>query len=318
MKKLIAAFAALILFILPLCACSGEKTPDEDSGKLSIVCTNFAEYDFARQVAGDKAEATMLIKPGAEGHTYEPTPQDIIKIKSSDIFMYVGGDSDEWVKSILDSVDTEKISLFRLMECTDVVSEEIKEGMQTPAGEDEGEDGDEEMDEHVWTSPKNAILIVKKLCATLSQIDAENKESYEANAAAYVDELTKLDESIAEVVSTAKRKVIIVGDRFPFRYFCDEFGLDYYAAFPGCSTDTEANPATVSFLIDKVKHEKIPVVFHMELSNAQMASSICEATGAKIEQLNAVHNVTVEDFNNGATYISLMEHNAEVLKEALN
>ncbi len=185
--------------------------------------------------------------------------------------------------------------------------------------EEEEEEGDEvEYDEHVWTSPKNAMLIVQKLCDHLCQIDPANAEDYKSNTNAYIAKLTELDKKFQDVVSNAKRKEIIVGDRFPFRYFADAYGLTYYAAFPGCSTDTEASAATIAFLNDKVKKDKIPVVFHIELSNEQVCNSICEATGAKSELLNAVHNVTKDDFEAGATYMSLMEHNVEVLKEALN
>ncbi|BAK97297.1 ABC transporter substrate-binding lipoprotein [Oscillibacter valericigenes Sjm18-20] len=331
MKKLIASLLAGILMLGGLTGCSGTSAvssantsaasaaSQEGSENISIVCTNFPEYDFARQIAGDCADITMLLKPGAESHSFEPTPQDIITIQNSDLFIYVGGDSDEWVANILDSMDRGTMTVFKLMDCVNLVEEELSEGMQAEAEEaDEGEEEGPEMDEHVWTSPANAMQIVQDLSDTLCKIDPGNQETYQANTKAYLVELQSLDDAFREVISSAARKEIIVGDRFPFRYFCEEFGLTYYAAFPGCSTDTEADPATVAFLIDQVKEDKIPVVFHIELSNEEMCDSICEATGARSQLLNAVHNVSDEDFKNGVTYIDLMNHNVDVLREALN
>ena len=300
---------------------SAASSESADSKRLSIVVTNFPEYDFAHQIVQDNADVTMLLKPGAESHTYDPTPEDIITIQNSDMFVYVGGDSDEWVNDVLSSMDQSHMNIFRLMDAVETVPEELVEGMEENEEEESDEEGEEEeveLDEHVWTSPVNAMTIVRKMSETLETLDPANKDAYEKNASDYISELSDLDKEFQDVVSSAKRKEIIVGDRFPFRYFCDEYGLSYYAAFPGCSTDTQASAKTVAFLIDKVKSDEIPVVFHIELSNEEMCNSIAEATGAKSELLNAVHNVSDEDFKNGVTYVSLMKHNVEVLKEALN
>ena len=287
--------------------------------RLSIVCTNFPEYDFARQIVGDKADVTMLLKPGAESHTYEPSPEDIITIQNSDMFVYVGGDSDAWVDGILDSMDQSRMAVFKLMDQVQTVEEETVEGMEPEEeGEEKEEEDEPEMDEHVWTSPRNAAIIVEKMADEIVALDAGNRETYQKNAEGYVNEIQKLDEQFKDVIDHSERKEIIVADRFPFRYFCEEFGLTYYAAFPGCSTDTQPSARTVAFLTDKVREDHIPVVFHIELSNEQMADSIADATGAKAGLLNAIHNVSDEDFKNGATYVSLMQHNAEALKEALN
>ncbi|MEA5144089.1 MAG: metal ABC transporter substrate-binding protein [Oscillibacter sp.] len=328
MKKIIACLLAGLILAVTFSACgapaaSTSASSAGGSGKLSVVCTNFPEYDFVRQIAGGKADITMLLKPGAESHSYEPTPQDIITIQNSDLFVYVGGDSDAWVADVLSSMDQSKMTVFKLMDCVDLVEEELVEGMQPEAEESESNTQSEaeeapEMDEHVWTAPANAMKIVQKLSDTLCTLDAANQDTYKANTKTYLAQLQKLDGDFRQVIDNSKRKEIIVGDRFPFRYFCEEFGLTYYAAFPGCSTDTEADASTVAFLIDKVKEDQIPVVFHIELSNEQMCDSICEATGAKSELLNAVHNVSGSDFKAGVTYVSLMEHNVEVLKEALN
>lgn len=290
---------------------------ESENGKLNVVATIFPEYDFLRQIAGDKINLTMLVTPGAETHSFEPTPEDIKEVNAADMFVYVGGDSDAWVTSILDSVEEENMDVVTLMDCVDLVEEETVEGM---TAEEEGTEDEEEVeyDEHVWTSPKNAELIVQKLCDNLCDLDPENAETYEANTTAYLEQLDQLDQEFQDVVDHAQRTEIVVGDRFPFRYFADEYGLTYYAAFPGCSTDTEPSAETIAYLTDKVEEDNIPVVFHIELSNEKVCDSICEATGAKSELLNAVHNVSKEDFEAGVTYMDLMEHNVEVLKEALN
>ncbi len=323
MKWIIKTMSAVIL-TAALSACNQAKTDvktnetakPEAVKKVSIVCTNFPAYDFARQIVKEDADVQMLLKPGAESHTYEPTPEDLITIQNSNMFVYVGGDSDAWVDGVLDSMDNSKRTIFKLMDQVKTVEEETVEGMEENESEEEEEEA--EMDEHVWTSPANAATIVEKMAQAIAQIDPQNQAAYEQNAQAYIEKINDLDAQFHEVIDHAKRKEIIVGDRFPFRYFCDEFGLSYYAAFPGCSTDTQPSAKTVAFLIDKVKADQIPVVFHIELSNPQMADSIAEATGAKSMLLNAVHNVTDEDFNQGATYVSLMEKNVEALKEALN
>ncbi len=270
-----------------------------------------------RQVAGDNVSLKMLLKPGAEAHTYEPTPQDIIDIQSCDLFIYVGGESDAWVEEILSSMDHE-IRTLKLMDCVEAVEEVTVEGMEPEEEEEEGEEAGAELDEHVWTSPANAMLIVEKIRDALCEIDPANAPSYENNAGKYLAKLQKLDDDIWDVVNNAERKEIIVGDRFPLRYFCEEFGLTYYAAFPGCSTDTQASAATIAFLVDKVTKDNIPVVFHIELSNEQICDAICEATGAESALFNTAHNISKDDFEDGVTYLDLMQHNVKILKEALN
>lgn len=296
-----------------------ENTTETTDEKVNVVATIFPEYDFLRQIGGDKINLTMLLTPGAESHSFEPTPQDILEVQDSDLFVYVGGDSDAWVDSILESVDREQKNIVTLMDCVELVEEDVIEGMDDSgeSAEEEAEEEGPELDEHVWTSPRNTMLIVQKLCDKLCEIDPDNADSYQENTKNYIVQLTTLDEELKEVVEGGIRKEIIVGDRFPFRYFVDAYGLTYYAAFPGCSTDTEASAATVAFLIDKVKNDKIPVVFHIEMGNTRMCDSICEASGAKSAELNAVHNVSREDFEAGVTYLSLMEKNVAALKEAL-
>ena len=323
-----------------------DGTPTNE--KISVISTIFAPYDFVRQIVGDKAEVTMLLPPGSESHSYEPTPQDIIKIQNCDVFVYVGGDSDAWVQQIFESMDTSNMKIITLMDCVEVVEEEIVEGMEDSHGHSHDEDhehehGDEdhhddhddehhdhehsdeehsehhehEYDEHVWTSPKNAKIIVQKLSDALCGTDPANAVAYKNNADGYIAQLDELDTKFQAIVDNSARKTIIFGDRFPFRYFADAYGLEYFAAFPGCSTETEASAATVAFLIDKVKAENIPVIFHVELSNQKMANTISEETGAEVLLFHACHNVTRDEMASGVTYIDLMNQNAENLKEAL-
>jgi zinc transport system substrate-binding protein len=289
-----------------------------------VVTTVFPPYDFVRQIAGDTVNLTMLLPPGAESHSFEPTPQDIIRIQNSGLFIYVGGESEAWVDRILSSLDTGKLRILRLMDCVEIVEEEIVEGMQDDEEGDSHEDGDEgeheeeaEYDEHIWTSPANAALIVERISGELCAIDRANADSFRANAGDYLAKLAALDAAFRSAVDQGRRKVFVFGDRFPFRYFADAYGLRYFAAFPGCSTETEASAATVAFLINKVRDERIPVVFHIELSNEKIADTICEATGAAKRLFHAAHNVSRQEFTGGTTYLELMTRNADALREAL-
>lgn len=306
---------------------SEESKNREDT--LRVVTTIFPQYDFVRQIAGEHAEVSMLLKPGEETHSYEPTPQDILKIQNCDLFIYVGGENDEWVEDILESIDTEKIRQLRLIDCVETVNEEHIEGMKEERGHEHGEEdahresehGSHETltpDEHVWTSPENAISIVERITEELVGLDPEHQTEYEENKEAYVKQLEELDDAFREVVRSAKREVILFGDRFPFRYFAEAYELDYYAAFPGCASDTEPSAATMAFLINKVKEEQIPVVLKMELSNENIANAIAETTHAEVRTFYSCHNLTAREFAEGETYLSMMKKNVETLKEALN
>jgi zinc transport system substrate-binding protein len=256
----------------------------------------------------------MLLPPGSESHSFEPSPRDIITIQNSDIFIYAGGESDKWIDRIFQSMNTDNIKILAMIDTVEAVEEEIVEGME----EDEDEDEDEiAYDEHVWTSPQNVVLIVRAITALLCEADPANADFFRQNAAAYINELEQLDAAFNELVSGAKRNTIVFADRFPFRYFADAYGLTYFAAFPGCSTDTEPSAATVAFLIDKIRAEKIPVVFHIELSNERMANTISGETGAKKFLLHSCHNITKRDFDSGLGYLEIMKGNLENLKEAL-
>lgn len=315
MKKFFAILIALSL-ALSLAACG--EAPEADNGGISVVATTFAPYDFARQLVGDMGTVSMLLPPGSESHSYEPTPKDILEIQNADVFIYVGGESDAWVTDVLESVG-EGVRAVTLMDCVELLEEETVEGMEAEVHDHEhGEEGHEdEYDEHVWTSPRNAALICEKIAAALCEADPANASVYNANLAVYSAELAKLDAAFTAIVADGARKTIIFADRFPLLYFARAYGLTYYAAFPGCSEDAEPSAATVAFIIDKVREEDIPVVFHVELANEDMADIVCDETGAVKRQFNACHNVTRAQFNAGVTYLDLMWENTEVLKEAL-
>lgn len=316
MKK---SFKILLALVLVLAAGIGIisiiNNGRKDSSKISIVTTNFPAYDFARAVAGDKADVKMLLKPGAETHDFEPSPNDIIDIQKSDLFVYTGGESDDWVEGILTDSDA-KVKTFAMMDAVETVEEEIVEGMEAEEEEDSEEEA--EYDEHVWTSPKNAIKIIEELKEELSKISPENKDVFASNAEEYTNKLSELDNKFQNIVNNAKRKVLVFGDRFPLRYFVEDYNLEYYAAFPGCAEQSEASSKTIAFLSSKIKSEKIPVVFKIEMSSNGIAETIAKETGAKVLVFNSAHNISADDFNRGLTYAEIMESNLEVLEEALN
>jgi len=231
----------------------------------------------------------------------------------------VGGESDAWVERILSTMDNPDMRVVTLMDCVDTLEEETVEGMQDVAGGDVGEEEDDapELDEHVWTSPKNAMLITQKIAEAMCAADPRNAAAYRQNTEGYLAELDALDREFREIAANGLRNTIVFGDRFPFRYFAYAYGLDYYAAFPGCAAETEAGVPTVIFLIEKIKAEGIPVVFHAELTNAHMARAIAKETGAKVLLLHACHNISRADYLAGRTYLDLMRDNAAALREAL-
>lgn len=313
MKRTAAILIVLTLLCLPLAGCGAEAAEETDG--ISVVATVFAPYDFARQLVGDRGEVTLLLPPGSEAHSYEPSPKDIIEIQNCDVFIYVGGVSDAWVTDVLESVG-DGVRTVTLMDCVELLEEEHVEGMEID--EHEHDDGEVEYDEHVWTSPRNAKLICEKIAAALSEADPEGEAEYSAALEGYCAELDELDAAFTDVVANGVRNTIVFGDRFPLLHFAKAYGLEYYAAWPGCADEAEPSAATVAFLIDKVNEENIPVVFHIELSNEDMADTICEATGAEKLLFSACHNVTRAQFEEGVTYLDLMWQNVDALKEALS
>ena len=348
LKKLWAIFGlVLVVGLLAFLVLNREKFEQK---KYSVVSTSFPGYDFARAVTKNTNISTkMLVKPGAETHTYEPTPQDIIDIKNADMFIYVGGDSDTWVEKILKDVDTKKTHVVKLVDLVSTVNEEIVEGMEDEDEHDhehdhdhdhdhddhdhdhdhnhdhkhdhDGHDHDDhdeeegaEIDEHVWTSPKKAMEIVKKIAEVASEIDTDEKTKINDNAEKYVAEIAQVDKDLHQAID-GKISEIVVADRFPFRYFADEFGLKYAAAFSGCSEQTEASAKTISFLINKVKQDKVKKIYKIELSNGKIAETVSKDTGAEVLELHSAHNVTADDFSKGVTYVDLMKRNLAALSK---
>ena len=357
-KKL---FFVLLLTLTALCASVVAAAGAEP---LKIVTTNFPGYDFIRAVGGDLATVKMLLPPGAESHSFEPTPRDIIEIHQADLFVTVGGENERWIQRILESFGADAPETVYMIEMVDAVPEEVVEGMEISHDHDhdhademhddhdhghadethddhnyghademhddhDHDHADEmhddhdhdhaeiELDEHVWTDPENAAEIVGFLAAKLAELDPTNAAVYAANAAAYQAKFAELDEEYEAMVDGAPRKTIVLGDRFPLRYLADAYDLDYFAAFNGCSTDTEASAGTIAFLIDAVKAQKIPVIFYIEFSNQKIANAIAEATGAVTREIHSGHNVSKADFDAGVTLYDLMKKNLSVLKEAL-
>ena len=311
-RKIIAALLVpAVLLWFGGCSYSAEN----GSGKLKIVTTIFPQYDFARQIGGDRVELTMLVTPGGESHAYEPSPQDITAVKNCDIFICAGGESDVWTGKILDSIGTEDIVVIKMMDCVEVVEEEHVEGMVEGLFESEHED--EEYDEHVWTSLRNAQAISESIGEKMMELDEANAEFYRENLEEYIGRLSELDIEYSEAVKAAEKKVLIFGDRFPFRYLFKDYGLEYYAAFPGCSTSTDVSANSVAFLINKVKELDLPVVYYVEFSAGRVADTIGSETGAEALLFHSCHTVSKEDFEKSVTYEEIMRNNLEVLKRGL-
>lgn len=337
MKRIASFFLALALaFSLTACTVPVEKA---DDGKLQIVATLFPYYDFARAIVGDRADVTLLLSPGREAHSFEPTPLDAVTISESDVFLYNGGEGEYWVDSMLGAAGENIAVVARMMDYVDALDEEYVEGMQGADGhdhdhehgshddhddhdhdheEDEHDSDEVEYDEHIWTSPKNAVVLCRAVCDAICRADAENAAFYRANCENYCAQLEDLDARFAALCESAPRRLLIFADRFPMLYFCREFGLDYRAAFHGCSGDTEPSLATIKFLIDKVEDENIPVVYTIDFGTKKVAAVVSECTGAAIETLYSMQTVSRADFDAGETYLTLMERNFEALRKGLN
>lgn len=318
MRKIVCFMLIGVLMLFTGCS----TLPVEDSsGGVRIVTTIFPPYDFAREITGGEAEIHMLLKPGTESHSYEPSPADILLVESSDLFIYNGGESDTWVEDLLENIDTSNLRILRMMDCVEGLEEETVEGMQIVHSHHHEEEHHhlkaEEYDEHVWTSPENAIRIADAICDKLIEIDSKNKEFYLKNTAEYKGKLEALSGKFRQIVNEGNRQTMIFGDRFPFRYFAEEYGLMYRAAFPGCSAESEPGAKTVAYLMDKVRQEEIPHIFYIEFSNQKIAKSIQEETGAEPLLFHSCHNLSADEMERGVTYLMLMEQNAENLKEAL-
>ena len=314
--------ALLFLFCcLLLVGCRTGRQPEAEGGKLKVAATVFPYYDFVRQIAGDQVELTLVVPAGMDSHSFEPTPADMRTLQETDLLICNGGAMEHWLTQVLEAIDTSSMTVLTMMDYVDVVEEELVEGMEEGAHTDHADhadhDGHEmeiEYDEHIWTSPVNAMEIVKAICGGLCQADPEHEAAYRENTEKYLEELRRIHEAFQKVNADRKRDMIILGDKFPFRYLAETYDLEYRAAFSGCSSDMEPSAQTIAYLIDKVKAEQIPVVYYLELSSRRVAELIGEETGAEPLLLHSCHNVTRAQFDQGITYGELMWQNVENLR----
>lgn len=313
MKKLLSLFTAAILVFMTSCASDSSGFSD-DSGKIKISATLFPQYDFARQIAGDKAEITLILPSGMDSHSYEPTPSDIININKSDLFIYTGEYLESWANDIVGDIDTDKTHVL-----------DVSSGIQLVKEEDEhhhDEDGDEhhhhEYDPHIWTSPVIAMQMADNIAEALCETDSVNSDYYKQNAENYKKQLQELDSEFREIVADGKRNTIYFGGKFALYYFTQEYGLDYVSAFDSCSGETEPSAKVMSEMISSIKENNIPVIYYEEIAEPTVANMIADETGAKPLLFHSCHNVTPEDFRNGVTYIDLMKQNAVNLREGLS
>lgn len=332
MKKIITLMLVAVLAVFALSGCGTSKSgEDKNDKKIKIVTTIFPEYDWVMQILGDKADkadVTMLLDKGVDLHSYQPSTADIAKISEADVFIYVGGESDEWVEDVLKEAKNKNLKVINLMDVMGdkAKEEEVKEGMQPEEEEhaEEAKDGKEEeeveYDEHVWLSLKNAKIFTKKIADVLSEVDKDDAKTYQANYESYAKKLDDLDKKYADAVASAKNKTLVFGDRFPFRYLVNDYGLDYYAAFVGCSAESEASFETVTFLAKKIDELGLGNVLTIEGKNHKIAKTVVDNTknkDQKVLTMDSMQSTTSKDVKDGATYLGIMEKNLEVLKEAL-
>ncbi len=347
MKKYISLLVVVLLMLAGLSACSSDSgKPAHDDGKIKIVTTIFPEYDWVMNILGDKAEnaeVTMLLDSGVDLHSYQPTADDILKISTCDLFIYVGGESDEWVDDALKEAVNKDMVVINLLDTLgdSVKEEEVIEGMQ--ADEHEHEDGDDhdedeededhdegedheheeegpEYDEHVWLSLRNAAVLTEGISDALQKLDPDNAQTYKTNSEAYIEKLNALDEEYRDAVSNAAVTTLLFGDRFPFRYLVDDYGLSYYAAFVGCSAETEASFETITFLSQKTDELALHAVMTIEGTDHRIAETIVQNTSDKSQKIltmDSMQSTTLKDAESGVTYISIMENNLSVLRDAL-
>ncbi len=343
LKKILLAIVALaivagvaIAFIL------GGNQNTKTNAKYKVVASNFASYDFLRAIIGDnkEVELTFLLGPGKDTHSYDPTAQDLIKIQEANLFVYVGGEMEKWATKVVESQDKSKTDIICIADYVDKIDEKEVDGAEAHEHEHEHEEGEEHdhdheeegeeheheheheheegaFDEHIWTSPANAVKMVNALEKAMEKIDSANTSKYKANADAYIAKINDVDKKIKDIVDNKKRSRLIFADKMPMQYFIDYYNLEVSAAFSGCSTEVDPSAKTIAYLQTKVKEEKIPVVLYIELNPGTVANTIATETGAKAMQIQTLHNVSLDDFNNGETWVSLMTRNIDVLKAAL-
>ena len=343
MKNISRKIFGLILagaVLITGCTAKTEKKDkgDNTKGKLKVVTTIFPEYDITRAIAKDKVDLELMIKPGVDVHSFTPTPQDIKTVQNSDIFVYGGTEHDKWVENLTKSIDMKNKKVVKLVDGIQQLEEESVDGMKHEHHHDDKkedqhnhdhkhekkdehdhkDESEKELDPHYWTSPKNAIQMVKTITNALVEKDPDNAEFYKENAKNYIKQLEDVDKELHDVVDNAKIKQVVIADRFPFRYLFKDLGLEYRALFSGCSVESTASAGQIKKMVDYVKENKIPVVYHIEMGKGELAETVAKNSGSKVKLLHSIHTVTKEDFDKGVTYIDLMKQNVEALKEGLN
>ena len=335
--KILALAAAAALALAGCGQGSDSREPGNgNTGErpLKVAATLFPYYDFARQIGGDVIDLELIVPAGMDSHSFEPTPADMRKFEEADVVILNGGVMEHWAQQVLESVGREDQTVVFMMDYVEAVEEELVEGMEESGhshshgashdGHEEGhfhDDGhqeDIEYDEHIWTSPVNAIRFVEVITRVLCQEDPDHQAEFEAGRDRYVKELEEIHEGFCQVAADRKRTLIVVGDRFPFRYLADQYGFEYRAAFSGCGTDTEPSARTIAYLIDKVEQEGVPAVYYLELSSHRVSEIIGEETGAVPLLLHSCHNVTRSELESGVTYVELMRQNIENLRKGLD
>lgn len=316
MKRTFSVLLCLFITLCSLAGCSSDvKTK---SNKLNIVTTIFPVYDWVKNIAGDKADVTLLLDNGVDMHSFQPSAEDIVKISTCDMFVYVGGESDSWVEDALKEKLNKNMTQVNLM---DLLKNEIKEEETVDGMQSENKKEDEiEYDEHIWLSVKNAQKCCGGICEKLNAADKKNKEYYKKQNETYTEKLKKLDNEFKNIVEASKTKTVVFADRFPFRYLADDYGIKYYAAFAGCSAETEASFETIAFLADKVDESNLNAILKIETSDGKLAETVRNNTKSKNQKIltmDSMQNKTLDSVKKNVTYISVMKKNAEILKEVL-
>lgn len=319
MKKRMLSFISAVALLFGATGCSAvTKAENQKDSQLSIVCTLFPEYDWTREILGDEAEnvnLTYLLDTGESLHSFQPSAKDMVVISDCDLFVYVGGESESWVDDALKEVTNPDMKVIKLMDVIgdSAKEEEVKEGMQS-------DEEEPEYDEHVWLSVKNAEALCSAICETLCEIQPESADVYRGHLDEYTQKLQKLDSDFADMAENASVKTVVFGDKFPFRYFVDDYHIDYYAAFVGCSAETEASFETIAFLAKKLDELHLNTIFTIQNTDVSVANAIIASTENKNQQivtLNSMQSITRDDINNGATYLGIMQENLDTLREAL-
>ena len=333
-KKIILIIVA-VLMVIAIGVILLKTAENKNNDKIKVVTSNFASYDFLRAIIGnnENVELTFLLGPGKDSHSYDPTAGDLIKIQNADLFVYVGGEMEKWSDKVMSSLDTTGVKVICIADYVDKIDEKEIDGAEEHEHEDEIDNQELEsnehkekheheeggFDEHIWTSPSNAIKMLTALEKKMEEIDGENSKTYKENAEKYASKIKEVDKKIQEIVDNKIRDRLIFADKMPMQYFIDYYKLQVTAAFSGCSTETEPSASTIAYIENKTKEEKIPVILYIELNNGQVAKTIASDIGNGVEamQIQTLHNVSLDDFKNGETWVSLMNRNLDVLKKAL-